>query len=64
VYANYLEVGQNAAEFALAFGTFHEGDPAPHMHVLVHTTPLYARAFCNLLQAALERYDRTLTGTE
>jgi hypothetical protein len=53
IYANYLEVGQNAAEFVFAFGVYNDGDSAPHMRIQIHSTPLHASAFMKVLQDAL-----------
>lgn len=60
IYANYVEVGHNAAEFVLAFGTYNDGDAKPDISTHIHTNPVYARAFLNVLSNALEHYERSL----
>ena len=61
IYANYLEVGQNAAEFVLALGTYNDGDAKPTISMHVHTSPVYARAFLNVLMSAVEHYERSVS---
>ena len=53
IYANYLEVGQNAAEFVFAFGVYNEGDAAPRIQIRIHTAPAPAHAFMRVLEEAL-----------
>ena len=53
IYANYLEVGQNAAEFVFAFGVYNEGDAAPRIQIRIHSAPAPAHAFMRVLEEAL-----------
>jgi uncharacterized protein DUF3467 len=56
IYANYLEVGQNATEFVFAFGVYNEGDAAPRIQVRIHSAPAPAHAFMLVLQEALANH--------
>jgi hypothetical protein len=58
IFANYLEVGQNAAEFVLAFGVYNEGDAAPQIQIRIHSTPAHAAAFAKVLEDALAHHAR------
>jgi hypothetical protein len=59
IFANYLEVGQNAAEFVLAFGVYNEGDAAPQIQIRIHSAPAHAAAFAKVLEDALAHHART-----
>ncbi len=56
IYANYLEVGQNASEFVFAFGVYNEGDAAPRIQIRIHSAPASAQAFMRVLQDALTNH--------
>jgi Protein of unknown function (DUF3467) len=62
-YANYLEVGHNAFEFLLDFGQ-HYAESAPgkvgeaRLHTRIVTSPVYARAFLEILEDSINRYER------
>ncbi|NGZ96720.1 MAG: hypothetical protein CV089_11460 [Nitrospira sp. WS110] len=56
-YANYAQVGYNAAEFVLDFGQLHPPTDTPHFHIRIITTPVYAKAFLETLLVSLQRYE-------
>lgn len=56
-YANYIEIGHNAAEIVLVFGQFYTAQERPLMHTRIITSPQRARAFFETLRLALERYE-------
>ncbi len=58
-YANYLEVGHNPFEFLLEFGQHQEGDTEPLFHSRIIANPVYAKAFLDLLRAAVDSYEAT-----
>lgn len=62
-YANHFHVGHNAFEVVLDFGQQYspgEGGEGrhPRMHTRVVTTPVYARELQQLLESALDDYER------
>lgn len=56
-YANQLEIGHSEHEFVFDFGQSYQNDEPPHVHTRIVTGPFYAKAFLNVLQEALERYE-------
>jgi Protein of unknown function (DUF3467) len=56
-YANYLVVGHNAFEFVLDFGQVYEGNDVGQMHTRIVTTPVYARAMLETLQASIAQFE-------
>ncbi|MBK9949730.1 MAG: DUF3467 domain-containing protein [Nitrospira sp.] len=49
-YANYFEIGHNAAEFILDFGQAYSSSEERHMHMRIVTSPVCAIAFLRLLE--------------
>ncbi len=56
-YANYFEIGHNAAEFILDFGQAYSSSEERQMHTRIVTSPLYAKALLRLLEEAVERHE-------
>ena len=56
-YANYFEVGQNAAEFVLDFGQSYAENERAHIHTRIITSPLHAKALLHILQESIERHE-------
>ncbi|MEK6784180.1 MAG: DUF3467 domain-containing protein [Nitrospirota bacterium] len=56
-YANYFEIGHNAAEFILDFGQAYSSSEERQMHTRIVTSPLYAKALFRLLEKSVERYE-------
>ncbi|MEQ1846156.1 MAG: DUF3467 domain-containing protein [Nitrospira sp.] len=56
-YANYFEIGHNAAEFILDFGQAYSSSEERQMHTRIVTSPLYAKALLRLLDKAVERHE-------
>lgn len=57
-YANYFEIGHNAAEFILDFGQAYSSSEERQMHTRIVTSPLYAKALLRLLEQAVERHEQ------
>lgn len=57
-YANYFEIGHNAAEFILDFGQAYSSSEERQMHTRIVTSPLYTKALLRLLEKAVERYEK------
>ncbi len=57
-YANYFEIGHNAAEFIIAFGQGYETEP-PQVHDRIVTSPLYAKRLLETLRQSVEAYEQT-----
>ncbi len=58
LYANYFEIGHNAAEFILDFGQAYSLSEERQMHTRIVTNPLYAKALLRLLGKAIERHEK------
>lgn len=58
-YANYFKVGHNAFEFLLDFGQFYAESQEARLHTRIITTPIYAKAFAEILQESIDQYERT-----
>ena len=58
-YSNYLEIGQNAFEFVLAFGQLYEDEQRAIMHTKIVTSPFYAKRFSEFLQESIRRHEQT-----
>lgn len=56
-YANYFEIGENAAEFVLDFGQSYSEVEEGQIHTRIVTSPPYAKAFLRLLQEAVDRHE-------
>jgi len=56
-YANYLEIGENAAEFVLGFGQSYSESEEVQIHTRIVTSPPYAKAFLRLLQEAIDLHE-------
>lgn len=57
-YANYFEIGHNAAEFILDFGQAYSSSEERQMHTRIVTSPLYAKALLRLLEKAVKGHER------
>lgn len=57
-YANYFEIGHNAAEFILDFGQVYSSSDERQMHTRIVTSPVSAKALLRLLEEAVERHER------
>lgn len=57
-YANYFEIGHNAAEFVLDFGQAYSTAGEDKVHTRLITSPAYAKAFLRLLEKAVERHEQ------
>lgn len=58
-YANMLRVGHNAFEFLLDLGQSYEKEQNEHFHSRIVTGPIYAKTFCETLQDAIHRYEKS-----
>lgn len=58
-YANYFEIGHNAAEFILDIGQAYSPSEERQMHTRIVTSPLYAKALLQLLEKAVERHEQS-----
>ena len=56
-YANYFQIGQNAAEFVIQFGQFYADDAEPLLHTRIITSPAYAKTLIGLLQEAMDKHE-------
>lgn len=57
-YANYFEIGHNAAEFILDFGQAYSSSEKRQMHTRIVTSPAYVKALLRLLGTAVERHEQ------
>ena len=57
-YANYFEIGHNAAEFILAFGQ-HYAAETPRVHNRIVTSPMYIKRLFQTLRKSIEEYEQT-----
>ena len=57
-YANYFEVGQNAAEFIFDFGQLYSEAEDVQVHTRIVTSPAYAKALFRLLQESIDRHEQ------
>lgn len=57
-YANYFEIGHNAAEFILDFGQAYSTSKDRQRHTRIITSPLYAKALLRLLEQSVERHEQ------
>lgn len=57
-YANYFEIGQNAAEFILDFGQAYSEEDVRRVHTRIVTTPPHAKALLQILEASIERHEQ------
>lgn len=57
-YANYFQVGHNAAEFILDCGQVYSEAEESQVHTRIVTGPPYAKALLRLLQESIERHER------
>lgn len=56
-YANYFKVGYNAYEFVLDFGQYYTEDEGAQLHTRIVTGPSYAKAFLELFQDCIDKYE-------
>lgn len=57
-YANYFEIGHNAAEVILDFGQAYSSSEERQMHTRIVTSPAYAKALLRLLEKSVERHEQ------
>lgn len=57
-YANYFEIGHNAAEFILDFGQAYSSSEERQMHTRIVTSPAYAIGLLRLLEKAVLRHEQ------
>jgi hypothetical protein len=58
-YANFFQVGNNAAEFVLDFGQSYSEAEEGRLHTRIVTGPPYAKALLRLLQESIDRHEQT-----
>jgi hypothetical protein len=56
-YANYFQVGHNAAEFIFDFGQYDPESDSAHLHCRIVTGPLYAKLLEELIGDAIRRFE-------
>jgi hypothetical protein len=59
-YSNYLEIGQNAFEFVIAFGQQYENQERAVIHSRIITTPFYAKKFAEMFLESIRRHEQHL----
>ncbi len=57
-YANYFQVGHNAAEFILDCGQVYSEAEESQVHTRIATSPSYAKALLRLLQESVDRHEQ------
>jgi hypothetical protein len=57
-YANYFEIGHNAAEFILDFGQAYSTGKERQLHTRIVTSPSYAKALQRLLEKSIEQHEQ------
>jgi hypothetical protein len=57
-YANYFEIGENAAEFVFDFGQLYSEAEERQVHTRIVTSPPYAKALLRLLQESIDRHEQ------
>jgi Protein of unknown function (DUF3467) len=58
-YVNCFNSGYNAFEFVFEFGQFFPGGGDAQWHTKVITSPPYAKALLETIQASIANYERT-----
>ena len=58
-YANFFQVGYNTFEFLLDFGQVAPESEQPQVHTRIITSPVYAKAFSEILQESITQYEQT-----
>ena len=61
-YANYFEIGHNAAEFIVDFGQAYSTEKESHLHTRIVMSPAYAKALQRLLEKSIERHEQAYGG--
>jgi hypothetical protein len=56
-YANFFEIGYNAAEVVLDFGQSYANIELPSFHTRIVTAPMYAKQLMMLMQESIARYE-------
>lgn len=56
-YANHFAVGHNAFEFIFDFGQSYSENNQPELYTRIIISPVYAKAFLNLLQDSIEAFE-------
>lgn len=57
-YSNFFKTGFNAFEFVLEYGHDYAGAEDVRVHTRIVTAPAYAKAFAQLLSAAINDYEQ------
>jgi hypothetical protein len=57
-YANYFEIGHNAAEFILDFGQAYSTAKERQLHTRIVTSPSYAKALQRLLEESIKHHEK------
>ncbi|MFQ5658325.1 MAG: DUF3467 domain-containing protein [Candidatus Methylomirabilales bacterium] len=58
-YANMFQIGHNAFEFLMDFGQHYPETSEMNLHTRIITSPTYAKALLELLQAAIQQYEES-----
>ena len=58
IYANHFKIGHNAFEFLIDFGQYLPDDERAELSARIVTTPAYAKALLEVLQEAIEQYEK------
>lgn len=56
-YSNFFKAGFNAFEFLFEYGHDYTGADEIRLHTRIVTAPVYAKAFAQVLSAALQDYE-------
>lgn len=57
-YANHIQIGHNLHEFVIDFGQLYVGNGEAHFHTRIIVTPIYAKAFLDVLKKSIDQYER------
>jgi hypothetical protein len=57
-YANHIQIGHNSYEFVIDFGQLYAGNEEARFHTRIIVTPIYAKAFLDVLKKSIEQYER------
>jgi hypothetical protein len=56
-YANFFKVGHNTFELIIDCGQYNSGDPEPHIHTRIITSPVYGKALLETLRHSIDEYE-------
>ena len=56
-YANHLAIAFSLSEVELRFGQRAADEPEPRIHGVVVSSPVHIVAFCQAIQATIDRYE-------